>query len=75
MSDETAPSTPAPLREPPDLNDPMFQQLSAIMEASGITINGDQKFDPQVHHPDLAKRVASSRSSQARFRRRHDCDG
>jgi len=55
MLEET--TTPSPLREPPDLNAPMFQQLSAIMEASGITINGDQKFDPQVHHPDLAKRV------------------
>jgi len=57
MNDETSASTTAPLREPPDLNDPMFQQLTAIMEASGVTINGDRKLDPQVHHPDLAKRV------------------
>ena len=38
----------------PDLDDPMFQQLAAIMEASGLTINGERDFDPQVHHPDLA---------------------
>jgi len=43
----------------PDLNDPMFQQLSAIVEASGLKFNGDRDFDPQVHHPDLAKRIFS----------------
>ena len=43
----------------PDLDDPMFQQLAAIMEASGLTINGERDFDPQVHHPDLAKRIFS----------------
>ena len=43
----------------PDLEDPMFQQLAEIMEASGLTINGDKEFDPKIHHPDLAKRVFS----------------
>ena len=42
-----------------DLDDPMFQQLAEIMEASGLTINGDKEFDPKIHHPDLAKRVFS----------------
>ncbi len=43
----------------PDLNDPMFQQLAEIMEASGLTINGDEEFDPKIYHPDLAKRIFS----------------
>ena len=41
----------------PDLSDPMFEQLIAIMESSGLKVNGDAPHDPQIHHPDLAKRV------------------
>ena len=41
----------------PDLSDPMFEQLIAIMESSGLKVNGDEPHDPQIHHPDLAKRV------------------
>lgn len=41
----------------PDLDDPMFQQLAAIVESSGLKINGERDIDPQIHHPDLAKRI------------------
>jgi len=55
---ETSAAQPS-TSETVDLNDPMFQQLVAIMASSGLTINGDKPYDPVVHHPDLAKRVFS----------------
>ena len=40
-----------------DLNDPMMDQLAAIMAGSGLTINGDRPEDPQIHNQDIARRV------------------
>jgi len=42
-----------------DFNDPMFEQLGQIMQTAGLTINGPNRHDPKIHHPDFAKRLFS----------------
>ena len=42
-----------------DPADPMWEQLLTITGASGLTVNGDNPYDPQVHNADLASRIFS----------------
>lgn len=48
-------------RQPADTNatDPAMQQLAEIMKIAGLEANGSNRYDPQIHNTDIAKRLFS----------------